>query len=75
MVLYNGDSKRTREHLAIEFFSGHVRLSYDLGKSPGSTVYSQIPINDGNLHKVLTKNHVHILKIDFCAICCMCQCM
>uniref|UniRef100_H2YXG4 Uncharacterized protein n=1 Tax=Ciona savignyi TaxID=51511 RepID=H2YXG4_CIOSA len=67
VLMYDGDSTgSSREHLAIEFFTGHVRVSYDLGISPGSTIYSQIPINDGTPHKVelIIRDRLVSLKID-----------
>nr|XP_026691209.1 slit homolog 2 protein isoform X2 [Ciona intestinalis] len=66
VLLYDGAGGTSREHLAIEFFTGHVRVSFDLGSSPGSTIYSRVPINDGEAHKVelLIRDHMVSLKVD-----------
>ena len=36
IVLYRGG----RQHLAVELFRGRLRVSYDLGSSPGFTMFS-----------------------------------
>lgn len=36
MLLYDGQS----EHLAVELFNGRIRVSYDVGNHPVSTMYS-----------------------------------
>jgi len=51
VILYKGRVDE-REHVAVELYSGHVRLSVDLGDAPGSALYSQVPVNDGGSHKV-----------------------
>lgn len=36
MLLYDGQN----EHLAVELFNGRIRVSYDVGNHPVSTMYS-----------------------------------
>lgn len=53
VLLYNGDVIGTeKEHLAVDLFSGRIRISYDAGSFPGSTLYSDQLINDDNFHTV-----------------------
>ena len=37
IVLYRGGGRR---HLAVELFRGRLRVSYDLGSTPGFTMFS-----------------------------------
>ncbi|CAH4035997.1 unnamed protein product [Pieris brassicae] len=39
------------EHLAVELFNGRIRVSYDLGNHPTSTMYSFEMVSDGAYHK------------------------
>uniref|UniRef100_A0A8C3P2S5 Slit guidance ligand 1 n=1 Tax=Chrysemys picta bellii TaxID=8478 RepID=A0A8C3P2S5_CHRPI len=48
ILLYNGD----RDHMAVELYQGHVRVSYDPGSYPSSAIYSAETINDGQFHTV-----------------------
>ncbi|XP_074855427.1 slit homolog 1 protein isoform X3 [Carettochelys insculpta] len=48
ILLYNGD----RDHMAVELYQGHVRVSYDPGNYPSSAIYSAETINDGEFHTV-----------------------
>ncbi|KAL4711335.1 hypothetical protein ACJJTC_019176 [Scirpophaga incertulas] len=48
VLLYFGD----HEHLAVELFNGRVRVSYDVGNHPTSTMYSFEMVSDGKYHKV-----------------------
>ncbi|XP_037089746.1 protein slit-like [Pollicipes pollicipes] len=48
VVVYRGG----REHLAVELFKGRLRVSYDLGNSPGYTMFSLGVLSDGRPHKV-----------------------
>ncbi|XP_059586234.1 slit homolog 1 protein [Alligator mississippiensis] len=48
ILLYNGDS----DHMAVELYQGHVRVSYDPGSYPSSAIYSAETINDGQFHTV-----------------------
>ncbi|XP_060809370.1 protein slit isoform X2 [Amyelois transitella] len=47
VLMYFGDN----EHLAAELFNGRVRVSYDVGNYPTSTMYSFEMVSDGNYHK------------------------
>ncbi|CAG9789758.1 unnamed protein product [Diatraea saccharalis] len=47
VLMYFGDN----EHLAVELFNGRVRVSYDVGNHPTSTMYSFEMVSDGNYHK------------------------
>ena len=64
ILLYNGDTARTREHLVIELSSGFVRVSFDFGKFPGSNLYSDVRINDGLVHKVCLLSELLHYKVD-----------
>ncbi|XP_075790597.1 LOW QUALITY PROTEIN: slit homolog 1 protein [Pelodiscus sinensis] len=48
ILLYNGD----RDHMAVELYQGHVRVSYDPGSYPSSAIYSAETVNDGQFHTV-----------------------
>lgn len=39
ILLYNGDS----DHMAVELYKGHVRVSYDPGTHPSSAIYRYLP--------------------------------
>lgn len=39
ILLYNGDS----DHMAVELYQGHVRVSYDPGTHPSSAIYRYLP--------------------------------
>ncbi|CAH0730501.1 unnamed protein product, partial [Brenthis ino] len=47
VLMYFGDN----EHLAVELFNGRIRISYDVGNYPTSTMYSFEMVSDGNYHK------------------------
>ncbi|XP_072943224.1 protein slit [Epargyreus clarus] len=47
VLMYFGDS----EHLAVELFNGRIRISYDVGNHPTSTMYSYEMVSDGAYHK------------------------
>lgn len=40
------------EHLAVELFDGRIRVSYDIGNHPVSTMYSFEMVSDGRYHLV-----------------------
>merc|ERR1711992_136682 len=48
VLLYSGDS----QHLAVELFRGRLRVSYDVGNYPVSTMFSYELIADGEYHTV-----------------------
>ncbi|XP_071987096.1 slit homolog 1 protein isoform X1 [Engystomops pustulosus] len=62
ILLYNGD----RDHMAVELYQGHVRVSYDPGSFPSSAIYSAETINDGQFHTVelVTFDQMVNLSID-----------
>ncbi|KAJ0170078.1 hypothetical protein K1T71_014684 [Dendrolimus kikuchii] len=47
VLMYFGEN----EHLAVELFNGRIRISYDVGNHPTSTMYSFEMVSDGNYHK------------------------
>nr|CAB3266365.1 slit homolog 2 protein [Phallusia mammillata] len=62
IIFYKGNLQNTK-HIAVEFYSGHVRLSIDLGNFPGSTLYSTIPVNDGKIHKIQVLIHSTVVSM------------
>ncbi|XP_034244479.1 protein slit isoform X1 [Thrips palmi] len=46
VLLYDGQS----EHIAVELFKGRIRVSYDVGNYPVSTMYSFEMVSDGKYH-------------------------
>ncbi|XP_032890012.1 slit homolog 1 protein isoform X1 [Amblyraja radiata] len=62
ILLYNGDN----DHIAVELYQGRVRVSYDPGTDPSSTIYSLETINDGQFHtvEILTFDQMVNLSID-----------
>uniref|UniRef100_A0A8C0JYV3 Slit homolog 1 protein n=1 Tax=Canis lupus dingo TaxID=286419 RepID=A0A8C0JYV3_CANLU len=62
ILLYNGDN----DHMAVELYQGHVRVSYDPGSYPSSAIYSAETINDGQFHTVelVTFDQMVNLSID-----------
>ncbi|XP_039283306.1 protein slit [Nilaparvata lugens] len=48
VLLYDGQS----EHFAVELFNGRIRVSYDIGNHPVSTMYSFEMVSDGKYHMV-----------------------
>lgn len=49
VLLYDG---KDNEHIAVELFNGRVRVSYDVGNYPTSTMYSYEMVADGKPHMV-----------------------
>uniref|UniRef100_A0A674BX22 Slit homolog 1a (Drosophila) n=1 Tax=Salmo trutta TaxID=8032 RepID=A0A674BX22_SALTR len=62
ILLYNGDN----DHIAVEMYQGHVKVSYDPGSQPGHAIYSTETINDGQFHTVelVTFDQMVNLSID-----------
>ncbi|XP_038221129.1 protein slit isoform X1 [Zerene cesonia] len=62
VLMYFGEN----EHLAVELFNGRIRISYDVGNHPTSTMYSFEMVSDGAYHKAellaLSKNFT--LRVD-----------
>ncbi|XP_071038445.1 protein slit isoform X1 [Parasteatoda tepidariorum] len=48
VMLYNGEA----QHLAVELFRGRIRVSYDVGNYPVSTMFSYETVSDGEPHVV-----------------------
>ncbi|XP_014246205.1 protein slit isoform X2 [Cimex lectularius] len=48
VLLYDGQT----QHLAVELFNGRIRVSYDVGNYPVSTMYSFETVSDGKYHIV-----------------------
>ncbi|OXA44085.1 Protein slit [Folsomia candida] len=48
VLLYDGEG----QHIAVELFLGRIRVSYDVGNYPASTMYSYEMIADGEEHRV-----------------------
>lgn len=48
VLIYNGQS----QHLAVELFRGRIRVSYDVGNYPVSTMFSYETVSDGEQHVV-----------------------
>ncbi|XP_037915556.1 protein slit isoform X1 [Hermetia illucens] len=48
ILMYDGEN----EHLAVELFNGRIRVSYDVGNYPVSTMYSFEMVSDGKYHLV-----------------------
>ncbi|XP_063216192.1 protein slit isoform X2 [Bacillus rossius redtenbacheri] len=62
VLLYDGQS----EHLAVELFNGRIRVSYDLGNYPVSTMYSFEMVSDGQYHvaELLAVRKNFTLRVD-----------
>ncbi|TMS23078.1 Slit-like protein 1 protein [Larimichthys crocea] len=62
ILLYNGDN----EPIAVELHQGHVRVTYDPGNQPATTIYSAETVNDGQFHTVelVTFNRMVNLSVD-----------
>jgi len=48
VLIYAGDY----QHLAVELFRGRIRVSYDVGNNPVSTMFSYEILSDGRYHRV-----------------------
>ncbi|ODN05623.1 Protein slit [Orchesella cincta] len=62
VLLYNGEG----QHIAVELFLGRVRISYDVGNYPASTMYSYEMIADGEEHAIelLAINKNFTMRVD-----------
>lgn len=49
ILMYDGTES---QHIAAELFSGRIRVSYDVGNNPVSTIYSFEMVSDGKYHVV-----------------------
>jgi slit protein 2 len=62
VLLYLGQS----QHWAVELFTGRVRVSYDVGNYPLSTMFSYEKVADGQVHRLelLAVKQNFTLKVD-----------
>ncbi|XP_041368487.1 slit homolog 2 protein-like isoform X2 [Gigantopelta aegis] len=62
IIMYSG----TNQHVAVEVFRGRVRVSYDIGNYPGSTMFSYKRVDDSQQHTLeMTIKHKHfMMRID-----------
>ncbi|CAL4094795.1 unnamed protein product [Meganyctiphanes norvegica] len=49
VLVYHG---KERKHIAVEVFKGRLRISYDVGNHPASTMFSYEMVSDENEHTV-----------------------
>ncbi|XP_050396315.1 slit homolog 2 protein [Patella vulgata] len=63
VLLYSGQD----QHVAVELFRGRVRVSFDVGNYPVSTMFSYKRVDDGKLHslEMLIKQKNFTMKIDY----------
>ena len=47
ILVYTGD----KHHLAVELFRGRIRVSYDVGNYPVSTMFSYELVSDNEKHR------------------------
>ena len=50
VIMYHGSYT---QHAAVEVFRGRVRVSYDIGNYPVSTMFSYVQIGDGEFHRLM----------------------
>lgn len=48
ILLYVGD----QQHVAVELFRGRIKVSFDVGNYPVSTMFSYERVDDGQMHQV-----------------------
>ncbi|XP_023210446.1 protein slit-like [Centruroides sculpturatus] len=62
VMVYNGES----QHLAVELFRGRIRISYDVGNYPVSTMFSYETVSDGEYHTVelLARKKNFTMRVD-----------
>ncbi|OQR71391.1 protein slit-like [Tropilaelaps mercedesae] len=51
VLAYDG-SQEKGQHLAVELFKGHIRVSYDVGNFSASNVFSYEQVSDGGFHSL-----------------------
>ncbi|XP_065344323.1 protein slit [Cloeon dipterum] len=63
ILLYNGEQQ---QHLAVELFHGRIRVSFDVGNHPVSTMYSYEQVADGKPHiaELLVEGKNFTLRVD-----------
>ena len=50
ILFYHGS--KGKHHMAVELFKGRIRISFDVGNTPSSTMFSYTKINDSNYYLV-----------------------
>ena len=62
IIMYSG----TNQHVAVEVFRGRVRVSYDIGNYPGSTMFSYERVDDSQQHslEMIIKHKQFMMRID-----------
>ena len=48
VIMYHGSD----QHAAVEIFRGRIRVSFDIGNYPVSTMYSYEEVSDGDVHMI-----------------------
>ncbi|GAB6025016.1 hypothetical protein CHUAL_010127 [Chamberlinius hualienensis] len=63
IIIYNGHQL---QHVAIELFNGRIRVSYDVGNYPVSTMFSFEQVADGHFHtaQLLMHKKNFTMKVD-----------
>ncbi|XP_047472308.1 protein slit-like isoform X1 [Penaeus chinensis] len=63
VLMYHG---KERKHLAVEVFKGRLRISYDVGNHPASTMFSYELVSDESEHTVelLSERQNFTLRVD-----------
>ncbi|XP_066950508.1 protein slit-like isoform X2 [Macrobrachium rosenbergii] len=63
VLVYHG---KDRQHLAVEVFKGRLRISYDVGNHPASTMFSYELVSDESEHTVelLSERQNFTLRVD-----------
>lgn len=62
VIMYNGQ----KHHIAVELFRGRIRVSYDVGNYPVSTMFSYEQVADGEYHviELLTDKQNFTMRVD-----------
>lgn len=50
LLFYHGS--KAKHHMAVELFKGRIRISFDVGNTPSSTMFSYAKINDKKEHTI-----------------------
>lgn len=50
VLFYHGS--KAKKHLGVELFKGRIRVSYDIGNTQASTVFSYAKLNDRKQHQI-----------------------
>lgn len=60
VLIYHGS--RSKQHFVVELFKGRIRVSFDLGNTATSTLFSYAKVNDGK-NKIIYYLSYNILPI------------